>query len=275
MAVGADAAADARRLLEAVGGYGAVLALKLYRLPPIASPDIPLLPCLDHEAMLHEGIAPHAAAYVQEHATGDLHEIVYVPRERRLEIDTVSTYGEHTVASRDRLLTLLQTQFPSFRVRIHRPSWWRAERRVAEACRAQVSLRDVLLNPDLDVLKARVDRLATVGTIMEKHSRVASWGIRTVMSPLLGAVGVVLILVLGALEPIEGGWLAVERYGLLALLGGWFLYYGMKAVQLTDMGNRVWKRSAEYNLILAERKRIHSQFKTPRDADPARGHLDL
>ena len=42
----------------------------------------------------------------------------------------------------------------------------------------------------------------------------------------------------------------------LAVLGALFLYYGMKAVQLTDMGNRVWKRSAEYALILAERRRL-------------------
>ena len=46
------------------------------------------------------------------------------------------------------------------------------------------------------------------------------------------------------------------RYGLLTVLGAWFLYYGVKAVQLTDMGNRVWKRSAEYRLILAERRRL-------------------
>jgi hypothetical protein len=36
-----------------------------------------------------------------------------------------------------------------------------------------------------------------------------------------------------------------------------FLYYGMKAVQLTEMSNRVWKRTAEYNLILSERKRLN------------------
>ena len=109
------------------------------------------------------------------------------------------------------------------------------------------------------------DRLATIGTIMEKHSRVASWGIRTVMSPLLGAFGVILFLLLGALEPAGGNWLTVVRYGLLTVLGTWFLYYGVKAVKLTDMGNRVWKRSAEYALILSERKRI-SAARSTRDA---------
>jgi hypothetical protein len=147
---------------------------------------------------------------------------------------------------------------PGFRVQVRTPSWWRGERRVATACLAQVSLRDVLLGSDLDAVKAQVDRLATVGTIMEKHSRVASWGIRTVMSPLLGATGVILFLLLGALEPEGGNWLTIVRYGLLTVLGGWFLYYGIKAVQLTDMGNRVWKKSAEYSLILSERKRIRN-----------------
>ena len=256
MAVPINARFDSRQLLDAIEPFGAVLAMKLYRLGRGDGPDIPILPCLDHEAMLHEGIAPHAAAYVQERASGDLHEIVFIPAERRLEIDTVSTFGEHSPESRDRLVALLKTQMPGFRVQVHWPSWWRGERRVATACLAQVSLRDVLLGSDFDSVKVQVDRLATIGTIMEKHSRVASWGIRTVMSPFLGAVGVILFLLLGALEPTGGNWLTIVRYGLLTVIGGWFLYYGIKAVQLTDMGNRVWKRSAEYNLILAERRRL-------------------
>ena len=44
--------------------------------------------------------------------------------------------------------------------------------------------------------------------------------------------------------------------GPAGLLGAAFLYYGLKAVQLTEMANRVWKRTAEYNLILSERKRL-------------------
>jgi hypothetical protein len=256
MAVTINARLEGKHLLDALEPFGPILAMKLYRLGRGDGPDVPILPCLDHEAMLHEGISPHAAMYVQERASGDLHEIVFIPAERRLEVDTVSTFGEHSPESRDRLVTLLQTQMPDFRVEVHWPSWWRGERRVATACLAQVSLRNVLLGSDLDALKAQVDRLATVGTIMEKHSRAASWGIRTVMSPLLGATGVILFLLLGALEPEGGNWLTIVRYGLLTVLGGWFLYYGIKAVQLTDMGNRVWKRSAEYSLILAERKRL-------------------
>ena len=256
MAVAPAGPLDGPRLLDTLESFGPVLAVKLYRLGRDSVPPVPILPCLDHEAMLHENIAPHAAAYVQERSSGDLHEIVFIPREQRIQIDTVSTFGEHTPESRERLVALLKTRLPEYRIQIHHPSWWRGERRVALACQAQVALRDVLLGSDLDALKVQVDRLATVGTIMEKHSRVASWGIRTVMSPFLGAFGVILFLVLGALEPQYGEWLTVLRYSLLTVIGSSFLYYGMKAVQLTDMGNRVWKRSAEYNLILMERKRL-------------------
>jgi hypothetical protein len=256
MAVAVDVRTEVRRFLETLEPFGPILAMKLYRLARLDGPDVPVIPCLDHEAMLHEGIAPHAAAYIQEAASGDLHEIVFVPRERHLEIDVVSTYGEHSAESQQRLTRLLRDALPGYRVSVRGPSWWRGERRVAHACLAQVALRDVLLNPDLDAVKAQVERLATIGTIMEKHSRAASWGVRTVMSPLLGAAGVVLFLLLGTLEPRVGNWLTVLRYGLLTGLGAWFLYYGVKAVQLTDMGNRVWKRSAEYSLILAERKRL-------------------
>jgi hypothetical protein len=246
----------AQQVLDTVGDFGRVLAIKLYRLTLETPPAIPVLPCLDHEAMLHEGIAPHVALYVQEHGSGDLHEVVFIPGERRIEIDIVSTWQEHGDASHARLMDFLRARFRDYRIHIDGPSWWRGEMRVAKACRAQVSLRDVLLDTDLNGVKAAVDRLALVGTVMEKHSRVASWGIRTVMSPFLAAAGVLIYVLIGALEPAAGQWVTILRYGVLAVLGGWFLYYGMKAVQLTDMGNRVWKKSAEYSLILAERKRL-------------------
>jgi hypothetical protein len=252
-----DDATIARQALERLESFGAVLSIKLYRLtfgPPLA---VPTLPCLDHEAMLHEGIAPHAAAYVQERATGDLHEVVFVPAQRRIEVDTVSTWGETSSASHTRLVALLQSEFPGFSVRVKGPSWWRGERRVAAACRAQVSLRDVLLSPDTGLVKAAVDRLQTIGSLMEKQSRVASWGVRTVTGPLLTAAGVVSFMVLGTLEPTLGNvGVTTARYTFITMLGAVFLYYGLKAVQLTEMSNRVWKRTAEYNLILSERKRL-------------------
>ena len=244
-------------------GFGTVLAIKLYRLNRRPALDVPYLPCLDHEAMLHERIAPHAAMYVQEAASGDLHEIVLVPAERRIELDTVSTWGEHSPESRQRLLSSLREGMPGYRVDVHGPSWWRGERRVANACLAQVSLRDVLLGGDFTAVKASIDRLQAVGSLMEKQSRVASWGVRTVTGPLLAAAGVITYLLLGGLTARLGqNGVTALQYLLIGLLGAVFLYYGLKAVQLTEMSNRVWKRTAEYNLILAERTRMRAESTT-------------
>jgi len=257
MAVAGRAHDDGQQLLAGLADFGPVLAIKLYRLARSDAPDVPIIPCLDHEAMLHEHVAAHAAAYVQEASSGDLHEIVFIPGDRRLEIDTVSTWGEHSEESRERLVTLLKARMPEYRLRVHGPMWWRGDRRVANACLAQVSLRDVLLSEDVGAVRAGIERLQAVGGLMEKQSRVSSWGVRTLTGPLLAAAGVVTFLALGRYEASLGDvtitWL---RYGIIGALGAAFLYYGLKAVQLTEMSNRVWKRTAEYNLILAERKRL-------------------
>ena len=60
-----------------------------------------------------------------------------------------------------------------------------------------MTLRDVLTGTDISATKAQIDRLFTVGMLMEKESRVASWGVRTVTGPLLAAAGFVLYGVLG------------------------------------------------------------------------------
>jgi hypothetical protein len=257
MAVAGRARDDGQQLLAGLADFGPVLAIKLYRLARSDAPDVPIIPCLDHEAMLHEHVAAHAAAYVQEASSGDLHEIVFIPGDRRLEIDTVSTWGEHSEESRERLVALLKARMPEYRLRVHGPTWWRGDRRVANACLAQVSLRDVLLSEDVGVVRAGIERLQAVAGLMEKQSRVSSWGVRTLTGPLLAATGVVTFLALGRYEASLGDvtitWL---RYGIIGALGAAFLYYGLKAVQLTEMSNRVWKRTAEYNLILAERKRL-------------------
>lgn len=250
-------AAEAERVLDALTAFGPILAVKLYRLTPARVPAVPLLPCLDHEAMLHEGIPPHAAAYVQDASSGDLHELVCIPARRQLEIDTVSTWGENSPESHQRLRSMAATHFAGYRVRVHGPSWWRGERRVANACRAQVSLREVLVGPDIPAVKARIDRLVTIGSLMEKQSRVASWGVRTVTAPLLAATGALTFVVLGSLRSSLGeAGVTMLRYAVIGVLGAVFLYYGLKAVQLTAMSNRVWKRTAEYHLILAERQRL-------------------
>jgi len=249
--------AEGQRVLDALTGFGPVLAVKLYRLPRSAAPHVPTLPCLDHEAMLHDDIARHASAYVQESASGDLHEVAWYPTEQRITVDAVSTWGEHSPESRERLLARLRARLPDYRVTVHDPSWWRGDRRVATACLAQVSLRDVLLGEDTATIRAAIDRLQVIGNLMEKQSRVASWGVRTLTGPLLAAVGVVLYLVLGTFRERFGQTeIDILRYAVVGVLGAWFLYYGLKAVQLTGMANRVWKRTAEYGLILAERKRL-------------------
>ena len=249
--------ADFQRAIETLGAFGPVLAVKLYRVTLDRPPAVPILPCLDHEAMLHQNVPPHAAAYVQEQVSGGLHEVVFIPRNRRIEVDTVSTFGAHTDESHLRLLALLAAQFPHDRIAVRGFSRWRGDRRVVGACRAQVSLADVLLGHDIAAVKTAVDRLQTVGALMEKQSRVASWAVRTVTAPILAAAGVVTYQVLGLFTARLGEpGVATLRYVVVSVLGAVFLYYGLKAVQLTEMSNRVWKRAAEYGLILAERRRL-------------------
>ena len=253
----AATATETAYALEAMRAFGPVLAIKLYRITLDHPPAVPTLPCLDHEAMLHEGIAPHAAAYVQDSASGDLHELVFVPARRRIEIETMSTWLEQSSDSRIRLRAHLAQRFPSHAVHVNKGSFFRGDRRVANACRAQVTLRDVLVGSDPVATRTALDRLFTVGMLMEKESRVASWGVRTVTGPLLAAAGFVLYGVLGYfVDELGAGGVEALRYGLVTILGAVFLYYGLKAVQLTGMSNRVWKRASEYNLILTERKRL-------------------
>ena len=128
---------------------------------------------------------------------------------------------------------------------------------MARTCRAQVSLRDVLVGDDLDRLAAALGRLDAIGTLMEKQSRVASWSVRTVTGPLLALVGFVSYNAIGLLTPRIGAtWVQGLRYVVVGSAGALFLCLGLKAVHLTEMANRVWKRRAEYGLILAERRRL-------------------
>ena len=53
-----------RQFLGAVSEFAKVHAVKLYRLPAALPAGVPRLPCLDHEARLHEDISPHAAMYI-------------------------------------------------------------------------------------------------------------------------------------------------------------------------------------------------------------------
>jgi hypothetical protein len=245
-----------QEFLDALARFSTVLAVKLYRVPNEPPLSVPVLPCLDHEAMLHEEVSPHAAAYLRD-ADGHLHEVVIVPAEHRLTVDATSTHGERTPEAHERLVARLREAFPKYTVRTAGPSWLKGELRVAKACRAHVSLRDVLTGPDMATTTAAVERLQTISALMEKESRVASWATRTVMAPFLAVAGFLSYQLLASLSLPDGySWIASLRYVVIGLMGGYFLYYGLKAVQLTEMANRVWKRSAEYKLILAERRRL-------------------
>jgi hypothetical protein len=249
-------ASEARAFIDRLNEFGTVLAVKLYRMPLDGAAALPVLPCLDHEAMLHEGIAPHAAAYVQDR-TGDLHEVVYIPRNRRLDVETASTVGECSADSQHCFLSELQRRFPDHAVRLVPMSRLRGEPRVVNACRAQVSLREVLLGDNLDGTKVKVDRLQTISSLMEKESRSASWAARTVMTPFIAVAGFLTYEILGSLTGIIGpATVSAIRYLIISIVGGAVLYWGVKAVHLTAMANRVWKRSTEYNLVLQERRRI-------------------
>ena len=126
------------------------------------------------------------------------------------------------------------------------------------------TLRDVLLGDDFDRIDRALDRLRTIGGLMEKQSRVASWTVRTVTGPFLAVVGFLVYQGLGELAPEIGERAVTVLQGLVVgTAGTLFLYFGLKAVHLTEMANRVWKRASEYRLIIAERRRL-----TAGDAPP-------
>jgi hypothetical protein len=253
-------AKDVQQALDALRQFGPICSVKLYRVPLSLIPPVPIIPCLDHEAMLHQQVAPHASAYVQERGSGDLHELAFTPAHRRIQVDTVSTLSECSPESHARLLSWLAATFPGWRVDVTHPSWWRGDRRVAAACRSQVSLRNVLLGTDMNAAEADIERLRVISALMEKQSRVASWAVRTITPLLLGAAGVITYQLLGLFTGWIGtGGVDTLRYLTVGGLGATFLYYGLKAVQLTEMSNRVWKRTAEYALILKERRSLEAR----------------
>jgi len=247
-----------QKFVNELSTFTTVLAVKLYRMQLERPAGVPVLPCLDHEAMLHEGIAPHTAAYVRD-AGDNLHEVVFIPDERRLDVEVASTMGECTEASREQFIAELRKRFPGHTVKLARPSRVRGEYRVVNACRAQVTLREVLLGDNLDHTKTSVDRLQLISSLMEKQSRSASWGARTVMTPIVAVAGFLTYEILGTMRDSLGdATISAVRYVVITVVGGFLLYYGIKAVQLTEMANRVWKRSAEYSLILNERRKLRT-----------------
>lgn len=240
-----------RKFLETLSSAFRIRAVKTYRVEDSVPPGIPVIPCLDHEAKLHARVPPHVSAYIEDRASGDLHEVGHYPAKSLLVVDTVSTHGEHSDASQDRLRTFLGDRFAGMRVGLSGPSVLRGDERAAEAARAQVTLREVLVGDDLDNAAREIHRLRAVASLMEKESRVASWAVRTAFVPILAVVGFIIARVIAALE-----WPEWVYYAALGPLGGALLYLGLKAVHLTELSNRVWKRATEYELILAERRRL-------------------
>lgn len=248
-----------QRFFDSLTDLCVVRSIKLYRFKLDPVPRVPVLPCLDHEAMMHEGIPRHAAAYVEDRASRDIHEVLFVPADSLIELDVVSAADEHSARARDRLLGQLKERFPSYTVRTNQPSRFRGDRRVMQACRAQVSLREVLHSEDFDRLNAALAKLQTIASLMEKESRVASWGLQTAAVPLI-AVAVLMFIAIGALSPSLGMAGVRTLQAIVALaLGSAFLYFGVRAVHLTEMANRVWKRATEYGLIVAERRHIRNR----------------
>ena len=249
-----------QRFFDSLTELCVVRSLKLYRFKLDPVPRVPVLPCLDHEAMLHEDIPRHASAYVEDRASHDIHEVLFVPSDSLIELDIVSTAEEHSARSRDRLISQLKERFPSYTVRTNKPSYLRGDQRVMNACRAQVSLREILHSDDFERLTSALERLRTIAALMEKESRVASWGVRTVAAPVLAAVGfIVFILVQGLDSSVGEGWVRTIQAVVVGSLGAIFLYFGMKAVHLTEKANRVWKRATEYGLIVNERRRLKNR----------------
>ena len=109
---GTDPGVVTGRFLTAISTVVRVRAVKLYRLRIQPLPHVPALPCLDHEAMLHEGIAPHVAAYVEDLERAELHEVVLIPSRRRVEIDVASTWQEHTEDGQQQLIAALREHVP-------------------------------------------------------------------------------------------------------------------------------------------------------------------
>ena len=246
-----------REFLDALSTFARLRAVKTCRVSVPLPEALPVLPCLDHEAKLHEGGPARAAAYVEDVDGGGLHEVVCIPSRRRIEVDVVSTAGEHTEASRARLVERLRARFPGRRVVVRGPSWLRGDRRAARACRARAPLRQVLTGRDFPSLHRAVDELRTVSTVMEKRSRVASWSVRTVTGPLLALGGFLSYRLLGmAAGGLGAAGAQMLQYLTVGLLGAVFLYLGLKAAHLAAVAGRIWERSAEYQLILRGRERL-------------------
>ncbi len=243
-----------RRFLDTLAQEHRLICTKSYRLE--LPPHLPVIPCLDHEAQLQGNPPPHLSVYLED-PSGEFHEVGFVPGERRVSLDVASTLAETSAEAREQLVVRLRKLFPEYTVVEQPPSLVRGDAWVAKVVRAQVRLRDVLVGDDAASVRYKLEHLRAIADLMEKESRVSSWGIRTMTPLLLGGAGVGSYMFLGLFDKSLTPWQVMNlRYTALTLLGGAFMYIGMKAVYLTSLGTRVWKRATEYRLILDARQRV-------------------
>jgi hypothetical protein len=249
-----------------------LLAVKSYRVALRAPLELPIIPCLDHEATIHERTDPHISVYLRDRRDA-LHELTYYPEQCRIVLPSDSTLGDYDERARRELHQRLVQLFPECRFTSQRLSWLRADRRVAQTTQAHAPLREVLLAPDLERIDEALRRLSVIATLIEKNSRVSSWSVRTAYSPLVAAFGLVLYLALhgAAGELLSASGRELTRYGLLAAFGALLVYFGLRAVHLTQIGARLWKRAEEYRLIVqSRRRREHDQATSLLDGEASR-----
>jgi hypothetical protein len=250
-----EAALLSRLFVDVLNTQYNVLSLKTYRVPlTLDDRSIPITPCLSHEAQLHEHDLPHVGGYVQHRETGRLMGLVYVPLLRRIIVEEESPEAGQEIAE---ICTFLRLCFPEHDVRVARLRAYSAYVRARVVAEAHLPLIDVLTSDDHEPVQMHLSQLNGIAVLMEKESRVSSWGIRTAYAPLAAAMAFVLILLFPstAAGVMEYKWLDWLRIILLLLFGGSFLYYGLKAVQLTKTATRLNKRIREYEFVLDWRAR--------------------
>ena len=229
-----------------------VLDVKDYRLRLRALPGVPITPCLDHEAQIHEHALPHLGTWVQNRETGRLVGVVYFPIPRRIVVEQEADDCEQEL---EEIAGFLRQRFPEHEVKVERLRRGSAFVRARDVAEAHVPLVDVLTNADVSGLSGSLDQLNGISTLMEKESRVTSWGMRTAYAPLMAAIAFLLVLAFpsGARSLADFGFGDWARVLCLLAIGGAFLYYGLKAVQLTKTATRLNKRIQEYRFVLAAR----------------------
>ncbi len=172
---------------------------------------------------------------------------------RELIVEEESEASEAELAE---MIDFLKERFPEHEVRVERLRRGSAFVRARDVAEAHLPLECVLCSTDELGIRKQLERLNGISQLMEKESRVTSWGMRTAYPPLIAAIAFLLVLAFpGDWNDVTSGSLgALARLASIFAVGGAFLYYGLKAVQLTKSATRLAKRIREYDFILTARK---------------------